>query len=374
MARIKVIYIISFIDTALEFEWVISKLDRSKFDLSIVLLNSKHSKLADFASKSGILCQEFHYESKKNLPAVILKLYKHFKINKPDIIHAHLFDASLAALTAAKMAGIKNRVYTRHHSSFHHIYFKSHVKIDKFINSLATNIIAISPLVEDILVNWENCSKNKIIVIPHGLDFGLFKDDLITNSKDKYGLNNNYPIIGVISRYTHWKGIQYIIPAFKLLLKKYPNSKLLLANANGSYRNEIVKLLNELPPDSYQQIEFDSDIISLYKSFDVFVHTPIDEHSEAFGQIYIESLALGIPSVFTLSGIAPNFVEHNVNAIVVQYKNSQEILDAINVIIDNTQLKNTLINNGKNAVASFSISNKIDNLERFYCQITNVKF
>ncbi len=44
------------------------------------------------------------------------------------------------------------------------------------------------------------------------------------------------------------------------------------------------------------------------------MHVTIGKHYEAFGQIYVEALAAGIPSVFTLTGIAPEIIEHEHNA------------------------------------------------------------
>ncbi|MBL0097760.1 MAG: glycosyltransferase [Bacteroidetes bacterium] len=81
--------------------------------------------------------------------------------------------------------------------------------------------------------------------------------------------------------------MQYIIPAFERILKSQPK---------------------KLPSDSYIKIEFERDLFSLYSIFDYFIHAPIDPSVEAFGQVYIEALAAGIPSIFTLSGIAPDFI------------------------------------------------------------------
>ena len=40
---------------------------------------------------------------------------------------------------------------------------------------------------------------------------------------------------------------------------------------------------------------------------------PINSECEAFGQVYIESLALKKPSNFTKSGIGSEFLEHKKN-------------------------------------------------------------
>ncbi|MBY0424108.1 MAG: glycosyltransferase family 4 protein, partial [Cytophagales bacterium] len=171
----------------------------------------------------------------------------------------------------------------------------------------------------------------------------------------------------VISRYTHWKGIQYTIPAFKELLKKYPEAVLVLANAQGEYANEIQHLLSELPNDSYREIRFESQLGALYSLFDVFVHVPIDEHSEAFGQVYVESLAAGVPSVFTRSGIANDFVQDGWNALEVPFQDSASIAVAIERILTDENLRTHLISHGKAlAMERFGLNRMIDSLEKLY--------
>src|SRR5256885_4070776 len=39
------------------------------------------------------------------------------------------------------------------------------------------------------------------------------------------------------------------------------------------------------------------------KLLDVFVHAPIAPQVEAFGQVYVEAMAAGVPSVITRAGI-----------------------------------------------------------------------
>src|SRR6185295_19908794 len=97
------------------------------------------------------------------------------------------------------------------------------------------------------------------------------------------------------------------------------------------------------PEKSFIEIRFENNIFALYKLFDVFVHTPIDEYAEAFGQTYVEALASGVPAIFTLSGIACDFVQHEKNAWVVPYKDSGKIVTAMNALLNDESLKANLV-------------------------------
>lgn len=370
---IKIIYIFSFIERALLNEAIAEQLAGVKdFETGFILLNIKPSSFSAYLREMNLKTWDVFYSGKKNMISAMFKVFKILMKEKPDVINTNLLDANIAGLFPAWLLGIKVRVLSRHHSSLHHVYHPRYVKLDKLLNSLATHIVSPSPSVSKILIEKENVKPEKITLIPHGLPLNLFNnvetERIITLNKKYFPAGKPYPVIGVISRFIHWKGIQYIIPAFIKLLEKFPDAHLLLANARGNYSNEIRSMLSEIPSEKYTLIDFEEDSPALYRLMDVFVHVPIDSHSEAYGQIYVEALAAGIPSVFTLSGIANEFVEHGRNAIVVSYKNADEIFKGITKILNDKYLRDTIISNGKADVyARYNekvMGNKLENLFR----------
>lgn len=347
-----------------------ASIDNTKFDVHYIFLNPTVPPIAEKFIKKGFHVDVINYKGKRSTLSAAFKLLRLLSKNRPDIVHTHLFDASFIALPVARFLGIKKRIHTRHHSTFHHQYHQHAVKYDRFINSCSTHIIAITKNVADILIKQENVPSNKVYIINHGFDFTAF--DFIDQSriavlKTKYNTEKKHPVIGVISRFTEWKGIQYIIPGFKKMLQNYPDSLLVLANANGDYKTEIENLLNELPVNSYRIIGFEPDVMALYSFFDVFVHVPVDEQSEAFGQVYVEALAAKLPCVFTLSGVANDFIIDHVNAVVVPYKNDEAIYKALIKILTNTDFARGIANQGSTDVRQrFGINRMTTELEKLY--------
>jgi glycosyltransferase involved in cell wall biosynthesis len=368
--KTKVVYIVSEIGRALAFEWIAGELNQDKFDLSFVLINPVNDTLETFLRSKNVPLLVVKGTGKKSWPVMCRKVFKYLKQAKPNIVHCHLQQASFIGLLAAKLAGIKVRIHTRHHSSFHHVYFPKGVWWDKLNNRMSTHIVAISSLVKRILMEWEEVPANKITLVPHGFLLSEFEqrdEAVIAKLSEKYNPAAKTPVIGVISRFIELKGIQYIIPAFKELLNRYPDALLLLFNAQGDYTNEIDILLQDLSANSYQKVNFEPDIASVYKLMDVFVHVPIGDHYEAFGQIYVEALAAGVPSVFTLSGIAPDFIVDGENAVVVPYKNDRAICKAISSILEDDTLRSKIVRKGMESVKQqFALRRMIDNLENLY--------
>ncbi|HPQ08426.1 MAG TPA: glycosyltransferase family 4 protein [Bacteroidia bacterium] len=369
--NIKITYIISNINKSLAFEWIAQCLDKNKYQLQFILLNNSETELEKFLLKNNLYVKRINYNNKVDLIKAFFKITFELIKNRPDIVHAHLFEASFIGLLVAKILGIKQRIYTRHHSTLNHVYFPHAVKYDKFINWCSTHIIAISENVKNILIEKENVDDKKVVVIHHGFkieEFQNISNERILHIKNKYKITDkDYPIIGVISRYVHWKGIQYIIPAFEKLLVEYPNAKLILANAqHGDNKDEIKKLLKKIPQKNYIEIPFENDVPALYKIFNVFVHVPIDNHSEAFGQVYIEALLAGIPCIFTLSGVANEFIIDKYNALVVPYKNSESIYESIKIILSDNSLVLRLRENGNKTAQNFNLEKMIHQLENLY--------
>lgn len=364
----KIVYIISNINKALSFEWTAVQLNKGKYDLQFILLNPGTSELETFLNQQGIPVKRIRYRGKKDVPAALFKTYKYLKKTKPDIVHTHLFDAGIIGLTAAQLAGVKKRIYTRHHSEYHHLYYPKAVKYDRYNNYMATDIVAISQVVKQVLLKKEFVDEKKIHLIHHGF---LFSEPITAQKKEalrlSYNLLNQFPVVGVISRYIELKGVQHIIVAFRQVLETYPDALLLLTNVGGNYTNEIQELLKTIPEKNYRQLPFASDIAALYQLFDLFIHVPIGPDLEAFGQTYVEALAAGIPSVFTLSGIAHEFIIDRENALVVPYKDSKAIYQAIITLLSDKTLANKLIINGKKDVFSkFNLNKMISKLEELY--------
>jgi len=366
---IKVTYILSNIDKAIAFEWIVQHIDRERFQLSFILLNSNESYLQTFLDANKIENIVLNFVGKKNYARCIMQTRKHLKRFQSDVVHCHMRDANFIGLTAAKLGSVGKRIFTRHYSTYNHQYYPKSVKFDRLTNKLATNIVAISKVVANTLMNKEGVASDKVTIINHGFDLSAFSNPdqtKIDALRIKYGLSDSKPVIGVISRYIQWKGHSFIIPALKRIKRTYPNAKFIFANANGPKASEIKKMIAQELESSAIEIGFERDLFSLYHLFDVYVHAPINNEIEAFGQTYVEALASGIPSVFTISGIANEFISDRENALVVPQKNTEEIYKALDELLSNDSLQKKLIDGGKKSVTQFGLSYFIKKLEDLY--------
>jgi glycosyltransferase involved in cell wall biosynthesis len=370
-SRIRVVYIVSNIEKALAFEWINDHLDRAKFDLAFILIGQPDTQLEQHLKRNNPAVFHVAYKNKSDFFSALVKVLKYLNGAKPEIVHTHLFEANRIGLTAAWLLGVSKRIFTRHHAMVHYDEFPRGRRWDRWCNYIATDIVAPTETIKEILIDKDKAEARKIHLISHGFDLNYFtnvsKED-VERLKNKYAIPPNaYPVVGVIARYVEWKGVQYVIPAFAQIRKKWPHAHLVLANADGDFRHEIRQILNTLEQRSFTEIKFENDLASLYRIFHVHVHTPVDKLSEAFGQTYVEALASGVPSVFTASGIANEFIKHRQNALLVDYKSSSGIYHAISGILEDEILMRTLIANGLSSVKSkFNLASMMQKLSQLY--------
>lgn len=387
--KIKLTYIFTHQVRWVQFEWVAQYTDRSKFDIDYLILNHD-DPMVDFLKKMNIPYKTTSFKDYRNTPEVVKFIYDHLKENQTDIVHTRWFAGQITGLQAAYYANVPVRVFTTEHPG---IKWKRHDRSKyELIWEFATNAIAVTNLVKEGMIG-DGVPKEKITVIPSGFDLREYENIDSTRIKklqDKYLKNgNNSPIIGLASRYVEWKGIEYIIEAFKQVLKTYPNALLILSGTSTDSKNireqfknlttdstnhppykealNIIEKLAELPSHNYIEIYFEEDLFALFRLFDIFVHVS-NPMVEAFGQAPIDAMLSKVPSVITLTGIAHDFAVHKENAWVVDFQNSEQIAEGILALLKDKSLREKIVENAFAAAKNYSIENKMRRLEKLYIE------
>ena len=324
--------------------------------VSFIFLYSQSPETMKVLRKMGFKVYWVRKNGKLDWVSAANRIRSLLTLIKPSVVHCHLFYASIIGLLVSRAFTSARLIYTRHHSTFHHNPFRKGLIGDHIANAFSHRIVSISPSVTHVLTAMEGVCRKKVVEIWHGFDLKLFQE-VSDERKDSFRSRNGIPkehiLIGVVARFVEYKGIPFIIEAFKRLYTKDKRLHLVLLNATGPLETQIMELLGQLPKTAYTLIIFDEDIVAAYACFACYIHVPVDKHCEAFGQTYVESLAAGVPSVFTLSGIANEFVRDGYNALVVPYKDPNSIELAVARILSDDLLRDSLMNAGKASARQF---------------------
>ena len=253
----------------------------------------------------------------------------------------------------------------------HHRRHRRSLVFDYLANFLSSYIISESNVVTNILSKIENVPMSKIYQIPPAIDLKQYFN--VNNSEKeklikKYFIQDNDLVIGICSRFDHYKGINYIIDSLGMISSKYKNIKILFFGASGNEFKKMSELAAiKLPVSSYKFIKYEKNIVAAYSIMDIFIHVPIAVDEEAFGLVYIESMASAIACIFTISGIAEKLLKNERNALVVKHKNSDDIHSAIEKLIINKNLRKRIgINARKDVIAAFPEEEVYKTLSKLY--------
>ena len=273
------------------------KLNNVKFHVFIMAKND--NPLLESIKALNVSYQILPEISKFGIGKHFALIIRYLLMNHPKTFITSGQYATLSSMPAAFLFRIKNRIYIRHHSNFHHKYdMRFGLSLDRLMNYCATQIVAVSNVVRSILVQKEFVPESKVIVIHNGVDLKRFhhKDRVVNANKHVFK-------IGVISRLTEWKGVEYTADSFKEFNSRYPNSFLHIIGASSDSLPKIQSILLSVPKNNYQIESLNLDIPEFLRSVDVLVHVPLEPDDEAFGIVYIETLAAGTPGIFTISGV-----------------------------------------------------------------------
>ena len=247
---------------------------------------------------------------------------------RPKVLFASGQFATVIGMFAAKVLNVPSRIFIRHHSNFHHKYrIRIGILLDRITNYSSTEIIAVSSVVKKILISDEAVKPEKVKLIHNGVDLNSFKFEpprLKLESTQNFEKDILFHV-GVVSRLTKWKGVEYTAAAFVKLQKEFPNSRLHIVGAFADSYSEVTKVLSAVPKNTYTLEKINSNIPIFLHELDAFVHVPVGTEDEAFGIVYIEALASGIPCIFTQSGVIHELDAPDSYAHIVAFRNSEEI-------------------------------------------------
>ena len=153
------------------------------------------------------------------------------------------------------------------------------------------------------------------------------------------------PVIGMITRFASEKGVEILLDALPMILKKYPKAQVLYAgqheNVMGeqAYFNRLIPRIREYEIKGQWTFLGNLDpaqLSAVYPNLDV-ITVPSLNSTEAFGLVQIEAMMNGVPSVpSALPGVRQPVKMHNMG-VVSEIGNSESLANAILEVLDNKE-------------------------------------
>ncbi|MES3005142.1 MAG: glycosyltransferase [Patescibacteria group bacterium] len=217
----------------------------------------------------------------------------------------------------------------------------------------ASRIRAVSSVVRDSIVKKYPKLADKIDILPVFISI-----EKIINTIPARNLGTEFPefkfIVLMASRLEKEKNIDTAIVAFKKVLEKYPQTGLVIAG-EGSERKNLESISSKIGINkNVRFIGWEKDLISLYKTADLFLLT---SKYEGYGMTLIEAGASGCPIVTTKVGLAKtDLFVNKINSVICETFDDICISDAVINTIENNQAREERKHKMQNDIRSIALT------------------
>lgn len=295
----------------------------------IVVVSSDAPNTDAFCKRNGVRFVPLNIPRSVS-PMAIAKALKSIcsliRKEKADAVFGHTPVGALCAMIAARLCGVKNRVYYRHGliyttmKGLKHTIFKVE---EKFVASLATSVINVSHSLSKLAVTDGLNRVEKQYVIGHGTCGGIDAQNIFNPSlvdadkllfiKKKLRLNDADIVFGFCGRICNDKGIPELVDAFELFQKLHSNIKAKLLFIGLFDTRDGISKEKKLQIESNKDIVISghidkAEIPYYYSMLDVFV---FPSHREGFGMCVVEASAMEKPILDSRAhGCVDAIVEH----------------------------------------------------------------
>lgn len=214
--------------------------------------------------------------------------------------------------------------------------------LKRWIINNSSGVTVVSNAIKDKLIQLKIKNDN-VKVIPMGVDLSKFNPKNYSDQiKRKYKIKG--PFLLFVGRLTEKKGVQYLIKAMPLIIKKYPRTKLLIVGG-GEMQDKLIKLTKKLEMEKY--IIFtgpkpNDHLPKYYATADIFIGPSIrakNNDTEGFGLVFVESIGSGCLTVASELPSIKDIIKKNKTGFFVKEKDS---LSISNTVIKLIEKKNNL--------------------------------
>ncbi|PKQ27893.1 MAG: glycosyl transferase family 1 [Candidatus Anoxymicrobium japonicum] len=260
-----------------------------------------------------------------------------------NVIHAHDWLVAHAATSLKHaykiplVATIHATEYGRHQGHLPGPMNKLIHQVEWWLMFESARTICCSQYMMDQLTDVFQLPPEKVEVIPNGIDRTSFKRDATIDLCRKKYVPPGDKLVFFVGRLVYEKGVQTVIEAMPLILKKIPNVTFVVAGS-GPHLNQLKSLVSALGLG--EKIIFtghlDTDALcAFYKSADL---TVVPSLYEPFGMVVLESMAMGTPTIVADTGGLSEIVAHEETGLKFEPGNPDSLAGAMLRVLEDPEL------------------------------------
>jgi glycosyltransferase involved in cell wall biosynthesis len=242
---------------------------------------------------------------------------------RPDVVHAHdphglamaALALSLLSSTPAPPLVLSRRVdFAIKRNAFSRWKYR---QVDRFICA--------SHAIRAVLAH-DGFPEDRTIVVHEGIDVEHVDAAPVLNVRGEYWLPNDAPIVGNVAALVPHKGQRYLLDAAALVVRQVPDARFVILG-EGELRPSLEHQIHERGLGRHALLGgFRPDVLSLLKSFDVFVMSSV---TEGLGTSILDAMACGKAVVATRAGGIPEIVADGETGLLTPVRDAPALAAAM---------------------------------------------
>ncbi|RJS83420.1 glycosyltransferase family 1 protein [Methanophagales archaeon] len=343
------------------FFWnVLPRFNRNKYNVIPCVLRKKDA-LNDLFISQGI---KIRYLGKtKFSPSTFMILRKIIKEEKIDILHLHQYGSSNFGRLVGFIAGIPVIIHSHDTDPNYPLYQRI---ADLILARFTDRVIAVSESAKESTIKKRSIREDKVIVMHNAIPLEEFQELTPEQKKEerrRLGINQDYKIVGTVTRLREEKGNKYFLYAAAEVLKVFPKTVFLIVG-DGPLREELQNLSKKLNiAENVIFYGFSRNIQRFHSIFDIKVIASVNE---GFPLALLEAMAMGKAIVATDVGGPNEILKDGETGLLVPAKDSGALAQKIIYLLGNNQELERLARNAKKESEKYDIDLYVRKLEREY--------
>lgn len=328
--------------------------------MDVILVAKDTGNLVHLAEQEGVQYRniDIHREiSLINDIKALISLIKLFRKERPDIVHANTPKGALLGLLAAKLAGVRHRIYNVNGLRFETAtgnFRRLLIFMEKVACACATKVIPQSNGVADV-IRREHITKKTLNVIRYGsgngVDTQLFdpSDKAVKTSSEVIRGNFKGTSFVFVGRLVGDKGVNELVDAFDRLCHEYPDVRLNLVGGKEEKLDPIKGKTMEIINSNINIVVHgqQKDVRPFLAASDIFV---LPSYREGFPNVVLEALSMGLPCIVSDVNGATDAIQSEVNGVVIPKRDCEALYLAMKKLYLDKDLRKQMASTARKIV------------------------
>jgi glycosyltransferase involved in cell wall biosynthesis len=280
----------------------------------------------------------WYYEIHPRDVLAFAELYELCRRQRFDLVVTHTSKGGFIGRLAAKFAGSRHIVHHAHGFAFRETQARStrrfYILLERLAACACNVILSVSEDHRRDAIRERVAPAGKIVTILNGIEVDSFRCAPLKEARQRLGVGEKCPVIGIASRLAPKKGMEDLIQAFWLMHAFHPTARLVILGEGPSEMELRRQAQSTGVADRIHFAGFRRDIPELLTAFDIIVQPSI---SEGLSLAILEGMAAGKPVVACDIPGNREIITSGLNGILVPPADPPALAKAFGYLLENPE-------------------------------------